>query len=86
MQEIRIAKTQKGLRRIATVVLGWILILGGIVGLFLPVVRGVFVIVAGGLMLNRPMCLAAASARYMSSEVSRPNAHSWGAVVLYSVK
>jgi uncharacterized membrane protein YbaN (DUF454 family) len=84
MREIGIAKTHKGLRRIATVVLGLILILGGIVGLFLPVVPGVFLIVVGGLMLN-PRC-ARLRRVLMSSEVSYSNAHGWGAVVLYSVK
>ena len=52
MQEIGIAKTQKPLQRIAVVALGWILIIGGIVGLFLPVVPGTFLIVAGALMLK----------------------------------
>lgn len=52
MQEIRIAKTQKPLQRIAVVAVGWILILGGIVGLLLPFVPGTVLIVAGALMLN----------------------------------
>jgi len=52
MQEIGIAKTQKPLQRIAVVALGWILMIGGIVGLFLPVLPGTFLIVAGALMLN----------------------------------
>ena len=56
MQEIGIAKTQKPLQRIAVVALGWILMIGGIVGLFLPVVPGTFLIVAGALMLN-PQCI-----------------------------
>ena len=52
MQEIGIAKTQKPLQRIAVVALGWILMIGGIVGLFLPFVPGTFLIVAGALMLK----------------------------------
>ena len=52
MQEIGIAKTQKPLQRVAVVALGWILMIGGIVGLFLPFVPGAFLIVAGALMLN----------------------------------
>jgi len=52
MQEIGIAKTQKPLQRIAVVALGWILMIGGIVGLFLPFVPGAFLIVAGALMLK----------------------------------
>jgi len=52
MQEIGIAKTQRALQRVA---LGWILMLVGIVGLFLPVVPGTFLIVAGAFMLN-PQC------------------------------
>ena len=52
MQEIGIAKTQKPLQRIAVVALGWLLIIGGIVGLFLPFVPGAFLIVVGALMLK----------------------------------
>jgi len=52
MQKIGVAKTQKPLQRIAFVALGWILIIAGIVGLFLPVVPGTFLIVAGALMLQ----------------------------------
>jgi hypothetical protein len=52
MQEIGIAETQKPLQRIAVVALGWILMIAGIVGLFLPFVPGAFLIVAGALMLK----------------------------------
>jgi hypothetical protein len=52
MQEIAIAKVQKPLQRIAVVALGWILMIGGIVGLFLPFVPGAVLIVAGALMLK----------------------------------
>jgi hypothetical protein len=73
MQEI-VAKMQNPLQRIALVALGWILTLVGIVGLFLPVVLGAFLIVAGGPDAESSKCVAAASAREMSSEVSRPRA------------
>jgi len=49
MQEIGVAKTQRPLQRVA---LGWILMLVGTVGLFLPVVPGAFLIATGALMLN----------------------------------
>ena len=49
MQEIAVAKTRGPLQRVA---LGWILVLVGIVGLFLPVVPGAFLIASGALMLN----------------------------------
>jgi Putative transmembrane protein (PGPGW) len=49
MQEIAVAKTQTPLQRVA---LGWILMLVGFIGLFLPVVPGAFLIAAGALMLN----------------------------------
>jgi uncharacterized membrane protein YbaN (DUF454 family) len=51
MQKIVIAKTQNRLRRIAVVALGWILILGGTVGLVLPIVPGAVLIVVGALMV-----------------------------------
>ncbi len=52
MQEIGIAKAQKPLQGIAVAALGWILMIGGIVGLFLPFVPGAILIVAGALMLK----------------------------------
>jgi hypothetical protein len=52
MREIGIAKSQRPLRRIAVIVLGWVLILLGIVGLVLPVVPGAVLIVVGALMVN----------------------------------
>ena len=55
MQEVGITKLQNALRRIAVVALGWILILGGIAGLFVPIIPGAFLIVVGGLMVN-PQC------------------------------
>lgn len=50
--EAIVAKEQNPLQRIALVALGWILTLVGILGLFLPIVPGVFLIVAGALMLS----------------------------------
>jgi CheY-like chemotaxis protein len=52
MQEIGITKSPVPLRRIAVVALGWILILGGIVGLFVPIIPGAVLIVVGALMVN----------------------------------
>ena len=52
MEEIGITKSQNPLLRIAVVALGWILILGGIVGLFVPIVPGAVLIVVGALMVN----------------------------------
>ena len=52
MQEIGITKTQKPPQRIPVVALGWIFILGGIVGLFIPVLPGGVLIFAGALMLR----------------------------------
>jgi hypothetical protein len=43
------------LKRVAILALGWSLVLGGIIGLFLPIVPGGFLIVAGALMLS-PQC------------------------------
>lgn len=42
----------KPLKRAAILALGWVLVLGGIIGLFLPVVPGGFLIVAGAHMLS----------------------------------
>jgi hypothetical protein len=52
MQEVGIPEAQKPLQRIAVVALGWTLMIGGIVGLFLPFVPGVVLIVSGALMLR----------------------------------
>ena len=50
------AATLKGpLKRVAILALGWSLVLSGIVGLFLPIVPGGFLIAAGALMLT-PQC------------------------------
>jgi len=49
--EDMVAKTQTPLQRILLISLGWILTLVGIAGLFLPVLPGLFLIVAGALML-----------------------------------
>ncbi len=52
MQKIVIAKTQNQLQRIAVVALGWILILGGTIGLVLPIIPGAVLIVVGALMVH----------------------------------
>jgi len=52
MREIGITKSQRPFRRIAVIVLGWVLILLGIAGLVLPVVPGAVLIVSGALMLR----------------------------------
>ena len=43
------------LKRVALLVFGWVLVLGGIIGLFLPIVPGGILIAAGTLMLT-PQC------------------------------
>lgn len=43
---------QKPLRRIAVVALGWSLVIGGAVGLLVPVVPGWLLVVLGALVLN----------------------------------
>lgn len=53
MHKTGIAKKEKTLQRIAVVALGWTLMLGGIAGLFLPVVPGAFLIALGAFLLNR---------------------------------
>ena len=52
MEEIGSTKSQNPLLRIAVVALGWILILGGIVGLFVPIIPGAVLVVLGALMVN----------------------------------
>ena len=52
MQEIGVSKSQNPLPRIAVVAVGWILILGGIVGFFVPIIPGAVLIVVGALMVN----------------------------------
>jgi len=52
MQEIGTIEPQNPLRRITVVALGWILILGGIVGLFVPIIPGAVLLVVGALMVN----------------------------------
>ena len=52
MQVIGTIKTEKPLRRIAVVALGWIFILGGIAGLLIPILPGGVLIFAGALILN----------------------------------
>jgi hypothetical protein len=50
--EAIVAKAQNQLERVALVAFGWILTLVGILGLFLPIVPGALLIVAGALMLS----------------------------------
>lgn len=52
MQFIGIIKSEKPLQRIAVVALGWIFVLGGIVGLFIPILPGGVLICTGALMLS----------------------------------
>jgi len=52
MEEIGITEAQKPPQRFAIVALGWIFILGGTVGLFIPVLPGGVLIFAGAVMLS----------------------------------
>jgi hypothetical protein len=52
MHEFGVMKSRNPLPRIAVVALGWVFILGGIVGLFIPVLPGGVLIFAGALMLS----------------------------------
>lgn len=47
-----IEKPRKPLQRLAVISLAWVFILGGVAGLFLPIVPGGVLIVAGALMLT----------------------------------
>jgi hypothetical protein len=53
--ESNAATLKTPLKRVALLAFGWVLVLGGIIGLFLPIVPGGFLIVAGALMLS-PRC------------------------------
>ena len=63
-------------KRIATLALGWVLVLGGIIGLLLPVVPGGILIVAGALMLS-PQC----AWQRRALEKNRARSHVLGRVV-----
>jgi hypothetical protein len=52
MHAIGAIKTEKSHQRIVVVALGWIFVLGGIVGLFIPILPGVVLIFSGALMLS----------------------------------
>ena len=52
MQQSGITKPQKALQRVAVVSLGWVFIVVGIAGLFLPILPGGVLILAGVLLLN----------------------------------
>lgn len=53
MHESECGNPQITLRRIMFLVFGWALVLGGVVGLLLPVVPGTLLILAGGAVLSR---------------------------------
>jgi hypothetical protein len=52
MQKAETAHVRMTLRRAALFALGWILVLGGVLGLFLPVVPGAVLILAGVAVLS----------------------------------
>lgn len=52
MQQTGAANVQRTIRRSALFAFGWALVLGGIVGLFLPVVPGALLILVGGAILS----------------------------------
>ena len=49
------AASKTPLKGVALLAFGWLLVLGGIIGLFLPIVPGGFLIVAGASILS-PQC------------------------------
>jgi len=53
--ESNAAMVKGPLKRVAILAFGWSLVLGGIIGLFLPIVPGGILIAAGALMLT-PQC------------------------------
>lgn len=52
MRENEIEKPGKPLQRLAVITLAWFFILGGIAGLFLPIVPGGVLVIAGAFMLT----------------------------------
>jgi hypothetical protein len=52
LQEIGSTESKKPPQRFAAIALGWIFILGGVAGLFLPVLPGIVLIFAGALMVS----------------------------------
>ena len=77
MQESEITKS-KPLRRLAVAGLGWILLLVGVVGLFLPVVPGGLLIVVGALMAGQRRVLEKWLARLPILEHAFRRFSSWG--------
>jgi len=77
MQEIEITKS-KPLRRLAVVGLGWILLLVGTVGLFLPVVPAVLLIVVAALMAVQQRVLELWRARLPILEHAFRRFSPWG--------
>ena len=52
LQETENTESKKPPTRFAAIALGWIFILGGIAGLFLPILPGIVLIFAGALMVS----------------------------------
>ena len=52
MQEMENIKPPRLAQRVVIITLGWILIIGGIVGLFLPILPGGVLLLAGALILS----------------------------------
>lgn len=83
MEEMGIAKKEKPLQRIATIGLGWTLVLVGVVGLLLPLLPGGLLIVLGALMLDSQhpwlrRALEKCRARFPILECAFRRLSSWG--------
>jgi hypothetical protein len=81
--ENNVATLKTRLKRVALLAFGWVLALGGIIGLFLPIVPGSFLIVAGALMLSPQMRVAAASTGEVFCTISQ--SWSFGSVAMCSI-
>jgi hypothetical protein len=81
--ENNVATLKTRLKRVALLAFGWVLALGGIIGLFLPIVPGSFLIVAGALMLSPQMRVAAASTGEVFCTISQ--SWSFGLVAMCSI-
>ncbi|HSY98950.1 MAG TPA: hypothetical protein VK788_05595 [Terriglobales bacterium] len=81
--ENNVATLKTRLKRVALLAFGWVLALGGIIGLFLPIVPGSFLIVAGALMLSPQMRVAAASTGEVFCTISQ--SWSFGSVAVCSI-
>jgi hypothetical protein len=71
------------LKRVAILAFGWSLMLGGIIGLFLPIVPGGDSYSCRGPHADSPMRVAAASNREVSCAISR--SESFGSIVVCSI-